>query len=61
MLCRCIKSMRHIYLPYIRIGHMQYDRMYCGAACPPEHVHLMKSLLKVGGILVLPVDNKVSI
>lgn len=39
-------------------GHMQYDRVYCGAACPSEHVNLMKSLLKVGGILVFPVDNK---
>jgi protein-L-isoaspartate O-methyltransferase len=39
-------------------GHMQYDRVYCGAACPPEHVGLIKSLLKVGGVLVFPVDNK---
>lgn len=38
---------------------MQYDRVYCGAACPSEHVNLMKGLLKVGGVLVFPVDNKV--
>ena len=40
-------------------GHMQYDRIYCGAACPTEHVDLVKSLLKVGGILVFPVNNRV--
>ena len=39
-------------------GHMQYDRVYCGAACPPQHLHLMRNLLKVGGILVFPIDNK---
>lgn len=37
---------------------MRYDNVYCGAACPTEHIDLVKSLLKVGGILVCPVDNK---
>lgn len=32
----------------------QYDRVYCGAAVPPELECFMKSLLKINGILVMP-------
>ncbi len=40
-------------------GNIQYDRIYCGAACPPEHAQLMKNMLKTSGILVMPHDNQV--
>ena len=39
----------------------RYDRVYCGAACPPEHESFMKNLLQIGGILVMPVNEKVCI
>ncbi|PIK43129.1 putative protein-L-isoaspartate O-methyltransferase domain-containing protein 1-like [Apostichopus japonicus] len=35
-----------------------YDRVYCGAACPSEHENYMKNLLKVGGILVMPLEDQ---
>lgn len=37
-----------------------YDRVYCGAGVQREHEDFMKNLLKVGGILVLPLEEKVS-
>lgn len=37
----------------------QYDRVYCGAGVRKEHEDYMKSLLKVGGILVMPLEEKV--
>ena len=40
-------------------GNVLYDRIYCGAACPPEHAQLMKNMLTVGGILVMPHDDQV--
>lgn len=36
----------------------QYDRVYCGAACPENHVNYMKNLIKVGGILVMPLNDQ---
>jgi len=38
--------------------YRQYDRVYCGAACPAEYEEYMKSLVKVGGILVMPFNEK---
>jgi protein-L-isoaspartate O-methyltransferase len=38
-----------------------YDRVYCGAACPQEHENYMKNLIRVGGILVMPVNDQVNI
>ncbi len=38
-----------------------YDRAYCGAACPVEHENYMKNLIKIGGILVMPLNDQVSI
>lgn len=43
--------------PYYR----QYDRVYCGAACPPEYEDYMKSLIKMNGILVMPFKDNVSV
>ena len=40
-------------------GNMLYDRIYCGAGCPPEHAQLMKNMINVGGLLVMPLDNQV--
>ncbi|EPY87814.1 protein-L-isoaspartate O-methyltransferase domain-containing protein 2-like isoform 2 [Camelus ferus] len=37
----------------------QYDRVYCGAGVQKEHEDYMKGLLKVGGILVMPLEEKV--
>lgn len=37
----------------------QYDRVYCGAGVQKEYENYMKNLLKVGGILVLPLEEKV--
>ena len=39
--------------------YRQYDRVYCGAAVSLQHEEYVKSLLKVGGILVMPFDDKV--
>lgn len=38
-----------------------YDRVYCGAACPPEHENYMKNLIKIGGILVMPLNDQVNV
>ncbi len=40
-------------------GNVQYDRIYCGAGCPPEHAQLMKNMISVGGLLVMPLENEV--
>ncbi|VVC44007.1 Hypothetical protein CINCED_3A001612 [Cinara cedri] len=34
-----------------------YDRVYCRPGVPPEHIEFMKSLIKIGGVLVMPLDN----
>lgn len=39
----------------------QYDRVYCGAGVQKEHEDYMKNLLKIGGILVLPLEEKVTL
>ncbi|XP_012509994.1 PREDICTED: protein-L-isoaspartate O-methyltransferase domain-containing protein 2 [Propithecus coquereli] len=36
----------------------QYDRVYCGAGVQKEHEEYMKNLLKVGGVLVMPLEEK---
>ncbi|KAK7794471.1 hypothetical protein R5R35_004695 [Gryllus longicercus] len=36
----------------------QYDRVYCGAACPENHENYMKNLIKIGGILVMPLNDQ---
>ncbi|CAB3252111.1 unnamed protein product [Arctia plantaginis] len=35
-----------------------YDRVYCGADCPEEFLNVFKKLIKIGGVLVLPSDNR---
>ena len=42
-------------------GGQLYDRVYCGAACQNEHANFMKQLIKVGGLLVMPLNDSVSI
>ena len=39
--------------------YRQYDRVYCGAAVDSKHEDYMKSLIKVGGILVMPFHDTV--
>lgn len=39
--------------------YRQYDRVYCGAAVSSTYIDHMKSLVKVGGILVMPSEDKV--
>lgn len=38
----------------------QYDRVYCGAGVQKEYENYMKNQLKVGGILVLPLEEKLT-
>ncbi|KAM9057417.1 protein-L-isoaspartate O-methyltransferase domain-containing protein 2 isoform 2-T3 [Megaptera novaeangliae] len=38
----------------------QYDRVYCGAGVQKQHEEYMKSLLKVGGVLVMPLEEKLT-
>ncbi|KAH9504145.1 Protein-L-isoaspartate O-methyltransferase domain-containing protein 1 [Bulinus truncatus] len=35
-----------------------YDRVYCGAACPPELKDTIQNMVKVNGILVIPVGDQ---
>lgn len=37
----------------------QYDRVYCGASCPEEYESYIKNLVKIGGILIMPLNEKV--
>ncbi|XP_034027991.1 protein-L-isoaspartate O-methyltransferase domain-containing protein 2 [Thalassophryne amazonica] len=37
-----------------------YDRVYCGAGVQKEHEDYMKNLLKMGGILVMPLEEKLT-
>lgn len=39
-------------------GCQLYDRVYVGAACPPEHEGYMKNLIKIGGVLVMPLNDR---
>ncbi|KAL4719478.1 hypothetical protein ACJJTC_018360 [Scirpophaga incertulas] len=34
-----------------------YDRVYCGAGCPEQYQNYFKQLIKVGGILVMPLND----
>ncbi|KAM9791155.1 protein-L-isoaspartate O-methyltransferase domain-containing protein 1 isoform X2 [Syngnathus typhle] len=38
----------------------QYDRIYCGAGVEKIYEYYMKVLLKVGGILVLPIEDQLT-
>uniref|UniRef100_A0A3B4AHV2 Protein-L-isoaspartate O-methyltransferase domain-containing protein 1 n=1 Tax=Periophthalmus magnuspinnatus TaxID=409849 RepID=A0A3B4AHV2_9GOBI len=38
----------------------QYDRIYCGAGVQKDHENYMKVLLKIGGILVMPIDDQLT-
>ncbi|XP_063228047.1 protein-L-isoaspartate O-methyltransferase domain-containing protein 1-like [Bacillus rossius redtenbacheri] len=45
--CLCINTDVH-----------RYDRVYCGASCPENHEGYMKNLIKVGGVLVMPLNDQ---
>lgn len=45
----------------IPLESRQYDRVYCGAGVQKEHEDYMKNLLKVGGVLVMPLEEKVCV
>ena len=45
---------------YIDPCYRRYDRVYCGAAVDVKYESYMRSLLKVGGILVMPFHDTVS-
>ncbi|KAG5326813.1 PCMD1 protein, partial [Acromyrmex heyeri] len=36
----------------------QYDRVYCGAACPESHEAFIKQFVRIGGILVMPYKDE---
>ncbi|OCT74719.1 hypothetical protein XELAEV_18033706mg [Xenopus laevis] len=38
----------------------QYDRIYCGAGVQKDHENYMKILLKLGGILVMPIEDQLT-
>nr|XP_039252555.1 protein-L-isoaspartate O-methyltransferase domain-containing protein 1-like isoform X1 [Styela clava] len=38
-----------------------YDRVYCGAACPPEYANYLMNLLNIGGKLVLPLEDQLQV
>ncbi|MEE6464029.1 hypothetical protein FKM82_006138 [Ascaphus truei] len=38
----------------------QYDRIYCGAGVQKDHENYMKMLLKIGGILVMPIEDQLT-
>ncbi|VEN59900.1 unnamed protein product [Callosobruchus maculatus] len=38
--------------------YSRYDRVYCSAACPEQYEAYMKNLLKVGGVLVMPMHDQ---
>ncbi|XP_049608384.1 protein-L-isoaspartate O-methyltransferase domain-containing protein 2 isoform X1 [Syngnathus scovelli] len=38
----------------------QYDRVYCGAGVQKDHEKYVKNLIKVGGILVMPLEEKLT-
>ncbi|XP_069739992.1 protein-L-isoaspartate O-methyltransferase domain-containing protein 2-like [Narcine bancroftii] len=38
----------------------QYDRVYCGAGVQKDHEEYMRNLIKVGGILVMPLEEKLT-
>ncbi|MEE6506294.1 hypothetical protein FKM82_007620 [Ascaphus truei] len=44
----------------ISLDFSAYDRVYCGAGVQKEHEDYMKNLLKVGGILVMPLEEKLT-
>ncbi|RUS84758.1 hypothetical protein EGW08_007500 [Elysia chlorotica] len=35
-----------------------YDRVYCGAACPPEQQEVLQNMIKIGGTLITPVGDQ---
>ncbi|XP_078456819.1 uncharacterized protein LOC144722432 isoform X2 [Lampetra planeri] len=44
----------------MRVESVQYDRVYCGAGVQKDHENFMKNLVRVGGILVMPMEDQLS-
>ncbi|GFO41474.1 protein-l-isoaspartate o-methyltransferase domain-containing protein 2 [Plakobranchus ocellatus] len=42
----------------LSVENRLYDRVYCGAACPPEQKEVLQNMVKVGGILITPVGDQ---
>ncbi|XP_032875607.1 protein-L-isoaspartate O-methyltransferase domain-containing protein 1 isoform X2 [Amblyraja radiata] len=40
--------------------NLQYDRVYCGAGVQKDHENYMKIFLKVGGVLVMPMEDQLT-
>ena len=43
---------------FISLQTQRYDRVLCGSQCPSSHLKYLQDLLRVGGILVVPVDGQ---
>ena len=43
----------------LSVENRLYDRVYCGAACPPEQQEILQNMVKIGGILITPVGDQV--
>uniref|UniRef100_S4RCV4 Protein-L-isoaspartate (D-aspartate) O-methyltransferase domain containing 2a n=1 Tax=Petromyzon marinus TaxID=7757 RepID=S4RCV4_PETMA len=44
----------------MRVESVQYDRVYCGAGVQKDHENFMKNLVRVGGILVMPMEDQLT-
>ena len=61
-------NLENFCMPYFVVGnclmvnpsYRKYDRVYCGAACPLEQEKYIKSLVKKGGMLIMPIRDNVS-
>ncbi|GFS10498.1 protein-L-isoaspartate O-methyltransferase domain-containing protein 1-like [Elysia marginata] len=42
----------------LSVENRLYDRVYCGAACPPDKQEVLQNMIKIGGILITPVGDQ---
>ena len=63
------KMKKQICYPQFMVGNcfhidplaQEYDRVYCGAACPKSKLDFLLKLLKPGGFVIVPTENRVRI